>query len=128
MKKLFFLFVLLSGCTGSPEFNPPGVNLSEATVGESYITKIQISKAKVIMNSFSGEFEKENTGLIIENCEYPPERESKFSNTDFNCALIKGIPKHPGVIRLTIYGDLHGNMFSPSSSFEKKYTITVRDK
>ena len=128
IRKLLLLFVLLSGCSASPEFSPSGDKLSEATIGEPYVTKIIITKARVQRNTFGGEFTQRDSGLFIENCKYHPEMQARGDDTDFNCAIVKGIPRYSGTIELTIYGDLYGDMLSPSSSFEKKYTITVREK
>lgn len=80
------------------------------------------------MNTFGGEFIQKDSGLFIENCKYPPEMHAIGDDTDFNCAIVKGIPKHSGTVELIIYGDLYGDMFSPGSSFEKKYAIKVRNK
>lgn len=127
-KYILIASLLVCGCGVSPGFNPSGDQLSDAVQGEPYVTKIVISKGVVITDSLVGKFDKENSGFTIENCKYPPEMEVEPNDIDYNCALVKGVPGHSGVIHLTIKGRFYGTMFTSGSSFEKTYKIRVREK
>lgn len=130
MKKLIVLLVLiLCGCRNSPTFTPSGKSLTDAMLGQPYLTKIEIKNGIVVIDSFHSKFDESETGLYVENCLYSPELKMKgTAGKNFNCALVKGIPVRSGIIHLTISGGLHGSMLSSSTRFEKTYSITVREK
>jgi len=46
---------------------------------------------------------------------------------DNNCVQIRGVPTKVGVVKVRVAGGLSGGMLSSGGSFDKTYTITIKN-
>ncbi|WP_318367883.1 hypothetical protein [Enterobacter sp.] len=126
MRKLIivFPFFLLTGCALEASYIPEDSQLKDAEVGMPYYSQIYVLGGRASSISFHGKktligkLSHRETGLYVQPCE---------DEMDNNCVQIRGVPTKVGVVKVRVAGGLSGGMLSSGGSFDKTYTITIKN-
>ncbi|MBH2847065.1 hypothetical protein I6U52_25595 [Serratia marcescens] len=121
------LLLILTGCsTKVIEFEPPGVMLPKAIVGQRYFREIYIGYNLEAEPEFLNE---DNTKITISpdylGLHVVPAGKNKLWG--YNKLIIQGVPKHTGHIVIRISGMTHSTMYERGQRFDKSYEIDVQE-
>ena len=130
MKISIFVFVpfILSACSPKAEFIPENEILKSATVGVPYFFKVNILGGGVLRGAErkAGQVMPYDAGIYVQNCQIPAWRITE-NTKDHNCVEIYGTPTKTGIIKITLSGGMHGNMYFSGNHFHKEYTLQVNN-
>ncbi|MEQ2027070.1 hypothetical protein ABLB84_15205 [Xenorhabdus szentirmaii] len=130
MRNILILFVfLLYGCGNpTPKVLPTSNFLPDAVVYEPYQTLITITGGALDESSVSVSIQPIDSGLTWSPKESIVQWEGKDEiRKDYHHINITGIPKKTELIKIEVSGFTFGTMY-PGKSFDKIYTIKVKDK
>jgi len=125
---LITMFIsILTGCsTKVIEFEPSGVMLPKAIVGERYSQDIYIGYNLEADPEFLNEdntkitISPEHSGLYV-----IPAGKNKLWG--YNKLIVQGVPTHTGHIVIRISGMTHGSMYERGQRFNKSYEIEIEE-
>jgi len=126
MRKLIiaFPFLLLTGCVLEASYIPEDSQLKDAEVGVPYYGQINILGGFVNAINRHGEevlaakITPMDTGLYVQQCD---------EGLGNNCFKVRGIPIKTDLVQINVSGILSGGMLSSGGSFDKTYTITIKN-
>ncbi len=126
MRKLIiaFPFLLLTGCALEASYIPENSQLKDAEIGVPYYGQINILGGFVNAINRHGEevlaasITPKDMGISVQQCS------QRLNN---NCFKIRGVPTKTGLLKINVSGILSGGMLSSGGSFDKTYTITIKN-